>query len=402
MTKMFESSMEENEKNDLAIINALTQSEPFVDTLIKRQQTCKKSTSGLLKYSNLNVNQEQQQSHIERRTNSRSISNDSSINLNGENELPSPQPGLKLVLKRASGSSDKYEVKNNNNTMSHQQLSMSLNEKMFFPLANQPSSSSSSSGTRPKREASRKVKFIFNDYETDFDNLSSARKRLKLTIDPLSNSMNESHTSFNTFIRQNSSPTAATPQTINSKQETQTNQIKFKASPLTSSMLFNSSEIMNASDEEKLRVLKCQPKVVIQRSVPLPIALVEDKTNVVYTKALLFLHLFVSYLAPCIQCPWCNRYLNVSEFSKHLHIDQMDDDDDDEEEDDDDDEEEKESVYSSSDDMEFKTDEERQTFMARRRKKKKFLKLVKKSFKILPYCVNSELKFCFEFIHFIA
>jgi hypothetical protein len=98
------------------------------------------------------------------------------------------------------------------------------------------------------------------------------------------------------------------------------------------------------------------------------------------------------------------KYLNVSEFSKHLHMDQIDDDDDDEEDEEEDDDEvsdDDESCASSNEDLEFKTQEERQTFMAKRRRKKKYLKLIKKSFKILPYCVNSKLNLLF-LSHFIG
>jgi hypothetical protein len=242
MTKMYETGAEEDDKKELAIINAITKSEPMVETLIKQHQTCKKSTGGLLKYSN-SIQPRQSFLDLERRTNSRSISNDSSTNVIGDDMgggggggvLSSPQTGgIKLVFKRAIGSNDKYEVKNapaSSIATPNYQLSMSLNEKMLAPLL-----SSQTSSSRPKRAASRKVKFIFKDYETDFDNLSSARKRLKLThastLDPLSNSMSETHTSFGAFIRQNTFPdsnTTVSTLSVNNNNNIDAKKIQFKS-----------------------------------------------------------------------------------------------------------------------------------------------------------------------------
>merc|ERR1712127_331041 len=65
-----------------------------------------------------------------------------------------------------------------------------------------------------------------------------------------------------------------------------------------------------------------QPYVVINHSHPMPIALVEDKTNIVQTKAVLFIHLFKSLSSQCIGCPLCKSFLTISEFSKHVHLDE--------------------------------------------------------------------------------
>ena len=153
MTKIYDNTLEEHEQSDLALINALTSGTTLVKSLMK-QQTCRKSTGGFLKYSNLNLMQQQQQqqqqqqshqmSYMEARSKSRSVSNDSSLNLNYDESCSgggsvgvnatgglsssstgnSPQMGIKMVIKRQSG--DKYEVKNSTN------MSMSLNESMFL------------------------------------------------------------------------------------------------------------------------------------------------------------------------------------------------------------------------------------------------------------------------------
>ena len=259
--------------------------------------------------------------------------------------------------------------------------------------ANSPSTPTSTSATRPKREASRKVKFIFNDYETEFDSQSPARKRARLfhshqmatnTMIPLTQT-----THFNGLIRQSSEPpplNAVTPVL---------NKIKSYQPPVShsSDAVFTAGERIPVGADEIARIISnSQPRVVLTHSKPFPIALVEDKTNVVHTKALLFLHLFCSYLAPCIHCPWCNKLLNVSEFSKHLHIDQIDDDDDDEEEEDND--KMSDASSTSSDEFDFDTADEKQAYLAQRKKEKKYVKLIKKSFKILPYCFNSEYFAC--------
>ena len=91
------------------------------------------------------------------------------------------------------------------------------------------------------------------------------------------------------------------------------------------------------SGDEKHSIVRDQPSVIVSHSLSFPIALVEDQTNVVCTKVLLFLHLFKSYASQCVNCLWCKRFLSISEFSKHIHLDQIDDDDEEDDEDDDDD-----------------------------------------------------------------
>jgi hypothetical protein len=305
---------------------------------------------------------------------SRSVSNDSNLE---ENNV-SPQAGLKLVLKRQSG--DSYEVK----TTTNQQMSVSLNESMF---KQSNSTTSSSASTRPKREASRKVKFKFNDYETDFGSIEPTKKRAKLSDSLfLNNSLSATSTSYTSFIQQNAKTQLKTlllkPEIVKVNLNGQQQQHQQRRDSLNEIEVEYVSKC--SSKAEIQAIMKNPPTVRIIHSKPFPIALVEDKNNVVHTKACLFLHLFQTYLSQCIHCPWCKKLLNVSEFSKHLHMDQMDDDDDEDEDDDDGDERNIES-----DEIELETQEERQRHFQLRKREIKFAKLSKKSFKILPYCFNN-------------
>lgn len=98
--------------------------------------------------------------------------------------------------------------------------------------------------------------------------------------------------------------------------------VKFKAA---SDNLFSKEELMKSTIVEKHQILNNQPVVIMEHSKPFPIALVESETNIVETKAVLFLHLFQSLSSPCIGCPECSDFLTCSEFSKHIHIDEDDD-----------------------------------------------------------------------------
>jgi hypothetical protein len=125
--------------------------------------------------------------------------------------------------------------------------------------------------------------------------------------------------------------------------------------------------------DQKIQIVMNQPKVMISYSKPFPIALVEDKTNIVCTKASLFIHLFQTYSAHCIVCNICHVYMSIADFSKHFHA--SDDDDEDDSKTDD--------SESSSD-----TDSENSTTLEGKNTKKKKKKL--KTYKILPYRNNAE------------
>ena len=83
---------------------------------------------------------------------------------------------------------------------------------------------------------------------------------------------------------------------------------------------FDVDEIVPQTIEEKISIACKQPLVKINHSQPFPIALVEETTNVVFSKAVLLNHLYQSYSSPCILCPMCRKFLSVAEFSKHLHL----------------------------------------------------------------------------------
>lgn len=87
---------------------------------------------------------------------------------------------------------------------------------------------------------------------------------------------------------------------------------------------FFKSDIVRATLLQKHEILNSQPAVVINHSKPFPIALVEDKTNIVETKAILFIHLFQTFKSPCIGCPLCKNFMTCTEFSKHIHLDEED------------------------------------------------------------------------------
>jgi hypothetical protein len=92
-----------------------------------------------------------------------------------------------------------------------------------------------------------------------------------------------------------------------------------RAEPLVHLERFHLTDIVYHTNAEKLHILSKQPSVLVNHSKPFPIALVEEGTNVVYTKALLINHLFLSYTSPCILCPLCKKFLNVYDFTRHLH-----------------------------------------------------------------------------------
>lgn len=283
-------------------------------------------------------------------------SNNNSAQTVNQNLAAQDQPkiGLKLVLRRQSNNN--YEITNTSvNTTS---LSSSSSSSTTVT-----STAALNISTRPKREASRKVKFRFSDSEYEID----TPKPKKVKTSRTSSSSSSSTSITNTL-----------PQVINTNTTTTTTTTKFKQAvnqplvqsrPTTSPKLetkFSSSEVVHASNEEKLKIYESQPLVLIEHSRPFPICLVEDKTDIVCTKAVLFIHLFQTYTAPCIGCPLCKSYLNITEFSKHIHPE------DDESDDDDDDDGRKRTRddFDDSGDVSPKP---------------------AKSYKILPYCLSGDL-----------
>lgn len=131
--------------------------------------------------------------------------------------------------------------------------------------------------------------------------------------------------------------------------------------------------------------------------MPFPIALVEDKTNIVHTKALLLIHLYRSYSSPCIICVLCKQFFSINEFSKHFHLSDEDllDDDDDIDDDEDNDDMDEDS-HNIDEDVGTGTAERRVSkdktgaghFDWNQIREKKLSALRKKSYKILPYCLN--------------
>ena len=246
--------------------------------------------------------------------------------------------GLKLVLKRQQG--DKYEVKPVDET-------------------------ATSANGRPKRQAARKVKFTFSEYDTDS---SPEKKRPKLAWSAslanapttavayhhqqhqpkrsLSSSMDIGHnfvkisqhhdTERNVFVDDDDDEDE-TESDDDDEEEEEEDEVEEN--------LFYLSDIVRYNFSDKVNIMLNPPNVILTTTKPFPIALVEDKTNIICTKALIHMHLFQSYGSQCINCLMCNNFLTIAEFSKHLHRAEDDDDED-------------------------------------------FNELTKKSFKVLPYRVN--------------
>ena len=78
---------------------------------------------------------------------------------------------------------------------------------------------------------------------------------------------------------------------------------------------------VHESFEAKYQIRKNEAslRVVIQHH-ELALALCEAKTNIIRSKAILHYHLYISNSTPCIYCPYCNVYLSVNEFSRHVHV----------------------------------------------------------------------------------
>lgn len=286
------------------------------------------------------------------RTKSRSVSNEGAAAVSSTPISPAvscpPPPastGLKLVLKRQSG--DKYEVK---------------------PSSSADSVVTSSSG-RPKREAARRVKFVFNEYETDSDFSSPDKKRNKLNwsasmpaavspfaaavVNPafFNTAAAAPFRSFSSSLDSNSSQllfqkpprsrgrkadvapptlttvnqnTAVDDEDDESEEDDEEDEEDYEPPVIP----FHPSEIIRRNFSEKVKIVLHQPKVHLKTSRPFQIVLVESKSNIICTKALLYIHLFQSYTAQCITCLTCGDYLTIGEFSKHLHQGEDDDDED--------------------------------------------------------------------------
>lgn len=145
---------------------------------------------------------------------------------------------------------------------------------------------------------------------------------------------------------------------------------------------FEESDLVEKDEELIAHTLAHQPKVKITHSIPFPIALVEDKTNIVHTKALLLIHLYKSYSSPCIICVLCKRFFSINEFSKHFHL--SDEDLLDEEDADDD-------ANNNDDECNPRKHRDKNAFTQaewEQIRERRLGSLKKKSYKILPYCLN--------------
>ena len=263
---------------------------------------------------------------------------------------------FKIVLKRQSG--DKYEIK----STPLQDDSM-LTQSLDF------------GNRRPRREAAKRVKFSFNEnneYDIDDSNTYIAKKRIKssneTTINKTSNIKPPNiHTQFTNNYLYNQKLLSQAPlisppvaKKIEEKPLKKEVVIPAKLPDKEVVMEFRPSEILKY--EKQMHTLK-QPCIKVIHSVPFLVALCENTTNIVYTKAILLMHLHQSYTSPCIMCVLCKSYFNISEFSKHFHL--CDDD--------------------LSSDSEF---DERDPDEIPKVREKKMAKLKKNQYKVMPYCTG--------------
>ena len=278
--------------------------------------------------------------------------------------------GLKLVLKRQANNN--YKITN-------------PSDLLLLPMTTEVSSNNNNNNLnkdariRPKRAASNKVKFRFSEEESEYENETPHRKRAKLNTKTVDNKNFKKDIQTQVkFIYpvSKSKQRQQKQQQVNSRDAVKEtlNQLSHskQEKPLVKKFVketlqdFNRNEIIESTYNEKLSAFQSRPIVLIEKSQPLPICLVEDKTNIVCTKALLFIHLFQTFSAQCIGCPLCKIYLNITEFSKHIH--QNEDDEDDES-----DSEKKSEITSNHSDM----DDDTQSYSNSKTH-------IKKSYKILP------------------
>lgn len=214
--------------------------------------------------------------------------------------------GLKLVLKRASGNA--YKVK-----------AIDMN--------------------RPKREAAQKVKFTFSDNEEEVP--SNKIRKIDYNYSQYDDDDDDHHDETDSEsdeddeievveIKQKQ-PLKQQEIQINHPKPVQRVQKAIKSSkpvePEPEVINFDSEEIIPQKIEEKMQIACKQPVCKIAHSKPFPIALVEEQTSVVFSKALLLNHLYLSYASPCILCPLCRKFLTVTEFTKHIHVNHEDEED---------------------------------------------------------------------------
>jgi hypothetical protein len=308
---------------------------------------------------------------------------------------PQTSLGLKLLFKRQSG--DKYEVISGATGTSSPAVPQ-LNASISVPSSSLSSvtAAETQQSQRPKREASRRVKFRFSEMESDESPLKKKSKRVEASLvayvppRPVIRANSRDVTSLQSprvMVTAEPTPTqsmnqrqlaatSTTPQPINRPTSAAPPPPPLPPPVVVETLVsFEASEIVERVDEDvKRSIMERPPRVIINHSIPFPIALVEDKTNVVYTKALLLIHLYKSHASPCIICVLCKRFFSIADFSRHFHI--SDEDLYDEEEDDD----EEEEMMTNMNMTFFSADERRQH---------KLTKLLKNKYKILPYCLQN-------------
>ena len=234
------------------------------------------------------------------------------------------KPSLKLVLKKCSD--NQYQIKNLISTVIYSDTTAIIPRSITNET--KPIQFESNLKTRPKRHIpvkhySREVFATTSEESNDkgfVESCSRPRKRKLIQIDSNNNGIKKSRTKT-TLIKR--APLAKTLLTTKAKPVPIKIYCDQKAEVLEP---FFKCDLHYKGFEEKVKILLNAPKTVIEMT-NLGLALCEEGSNVIRSKAILHFHLFISNTTPCIFCPYCNIYLSVNEFSKHIHvtIDDIDD-----------------------------------------------------------------------------
>jgi hypothetical protein len=241
---------------------------------------------------------------------------------------------LKIIFKRSSN--NEYQIKNIISTTSNNSDSslVAAAASNSYIETQQSYEFESNLKTRPKRNVATK-RFSNDAFGTtseesndkDFVAFVSKSRKRKLTQTDLNNNdtlkKKRSNTNASSRGKQQQLPQKKPPV----KKVKPPPPIKLYCDENANALEpFFKSDIQYKGFEEKARVLNNPPRVMLDNQT-LALALCENGTGIIRSKAFLHFHLYISNSTPCIYCPLCNKYLSVSDFSKHIHvtIDDIDD-----------------------------------------------------------------------------
>ena len=283
--------------------------------------------------------------------------------------------GIKLKLKKTSG--DQYEVKLMQTSTSFTASVCSSNDNLNSALSD-TTNNPDEPKRRPKREASKKIKYDLSEDDEGFssDEYTPSIKKQKINSKLESRSIRSMSRESSKLFNENKKEFKKSDSNNSNKSQTK------KKSPPKDDFVyepvllpFYKEDIVSKEIQKKIKIFDKIPVVVAIKSKPFAIALIEEKTNFIYSKAVFFLHLLTSYLSPCIYCPFCCTYMNIKQFLKHFHIS-------------DDDVENfhlEKSDIESGDDINGEDYNLNNSFVLTNEKKRVFRRLLKSKYKIQPY-----------------